>query len=230
MSYETFDPVANGWHLQRNYEIPVLFAVEEDERELGNRTSTAISEKSLRQFRAYYRAKTRAAQEYVRSFFQRHVGPAGRFYFQWPEYVASPDKVPTLEAISGGSQAERTITVRYAWKNTNGTTNASPIGSLLVPVNNLIKVTVPVYPPSIAQCLIYASQTGSGTEEEQATLTGPKTWTQPDAALLTGTADPPSANTALETPLCKLYGGYSLVRREGTTYNLSLTLEEVYSA
>lgn len=231
MSYETFQPEANGLRAQRDYPIEPDFIVEEDERELGNRTSVAVCERERRVLRMRWIGTTRAAQEYVVSFFRRHRGPAGRFYYQWPEYVAHPDKAPGLEAIIGGAQAERTITAQFAWRNTAGTTTASPTGTLLVPVNNLVRVTVPVYPPNISECVIYADQTG-GTPQEQTILSSTLTWTQPDAALLLDTADPPAANTATETPLMKAAGNppYRITRGIGTTYEITMDLEEVYHA
>ena len=233
MTYETFAPTANGCKLQRGYEIAPEFQVEVDERELGNRTAVAVAEKPRRLLRGYrLRAATREAYEYVASFFSRHRGSAGIFYLAWPEYVPSPDAAPTLEAVSGGTQAERTITVRIAWKSSAGITRASPIGSLLVPASNLIKVTVPTYPPNISQCVIYASQTGSGTEQEQTVLSGQLTWTQPDSSLLVATAAPQVTNTCTEIPLMRAAQEppFRVIRQEGTTYEVTLDLEEVYHA
>lgn len=231
MSFETFTPEANGLHFQRGFSVEPEFQVEEDQRELGNISSTAVADKPRRILRCRWVGTTRAAMEYVASFFQRHKGSAGRFYYAWPEFVAHPDAAPTLEAIAGGTQAERTITAQFAWKNSAGKTTASPTQTLLIPASNLVRVTVPVYPPNISQCVIYATQTG-GTPQEQTVLTGPLTWTQPDAALLLATADPPAANTAMETPLMKAAGNppYRITRGIGTTYEVTADLEEVYHA
>lgn len=231
MSYETFQPEANGLHLQRGFTVNPEFQVIEDERELGNRTSVAVADRERRILRVRWVCETRAAMDYVVSFFRRHVGSAGRFYYAWPELVSHPDAAPTLEAISGGTQASRTIVACFAWKNSAGKTTASPTASLLIPANNLVRVTVPVYPPNITQCVIYGDQTG-GTPQEQTTLTGALTWTQPDAALLLATADPPAANTATETPLMKALGSppYRITRGNGTCYEISMDLEEVYHA
>jgi hypothetical protein len=231
MSWETFTPEAHGLHLQRGYPIEPTFQVEEDERELGNITSVAVADKPRRVLRMRWVADTRAASEYVISFFLRHKGSAGRFYYAWPEFVPSPDAAPTLEAVVSGAQAERTVTARIAWKNSAGRTLASPVGTLLIPANNLVKITVPVYPPSVSECVIYASDTG-GTPQQQTILAGPLTWTQPDALLLLATADPPTANTATETPLMKAVGEppYRITRGIGTTYEITMDLEEVYHA
>jgi hypothetical protein len=232
MSYETFTPEANGLKPQRQYTIEPEFQVEEDERELGNLTSTAVADKERRVLRFRWVCETRAAMDYVVAFFRRHKGPAGRFYYAWPEFVAHPDAAPILEAVASGTQAERTITCRFAWKNTAGTTLPSPTATLLVPASSLVKVTVPVYPPSVSQCVIYASESGAGTEQEQTVLTDLLTWTQPDAALLLATADPPTANTATETPLMKAGGNppYRITRGNGTCYEITCDLVEVYHA
>lgn len=231
MSYETFLPEANGLHLQRGYPVSPVFAVEEDERELGNVTSVAVADRPRRTLRMRWVGNTRTAMEYLVSFFQRHKGNAGRFYYAWPEFVARCDVAPTLEAVVSGAQAERTITCCFCWKNAAGVTTASPTGTLLIPANSLVKVTVPVYPPSITQAVIYASQTGAGTEQEQAIITNTLTWTQPDAPLLTGTGAPPTANTATETPLMKARSNppYEVIRGVGVSYEVTMDLEEVYA-
>lgn len=229
MSYETLSMAAAGWILQRDYTIEPQFRVAEDQRELGNVCSTAVSERSLRAFSLTYIAHTRDAAEYLQSFFRRHVGSAGRFWFSLPEYVASPDKAPTLTAVSGGTQAQRTITMRSAWRNASGTTKASPTGTILVPASNLVHVEVEVYPPSVTQCVIYAAEDDAGDEEEQTVLSVARSWTQPNTALLDSTASPPAQNGALEIALCKLADTYQLRRGTGTSYSVALKLEEVYA-
>ena len=162
------------------------------------------------------------------SFFNRQVGSAGRFTFGWAELVPSPDAGPVLTAVAGGSQSLRTIFAKFAWKNSIGTTSASPATSLAVPLNNLLKITLPFYPPSVTQAIIYATEGSAGTEKEQATLTVDRIWTQPDAALLVGTSDPPTENTATEAPTCKLVqDSLKIVRGIGTSYTASLELQEV---
>lgn len=224
---ETLDLIGMGWKLQRGYKISPQWAYAEDKRELGNVASTAVAEKNLRSLDLTYRTNQSAAEEYVRSFFDRNVGPVARFLFPFPEYVPSPDAAPTLTAIVSGNQAQRTISVSFAWKNSTGTTRGSPAGMLVVPANNLIKVALPIFPPSVNQAVIYATQIAS-VLEEQTTLTNTRAWTQPNAALLTGTADSPTANTAKETPLCRLIDSYSLTRGDGLTWELSLRIEEAY--
>jgi len=226
---DTFDPEGNGWSLQRGYKIVPGFLVAEDQRELGNVTSTAIFDKPFRRIEGLrYRCDTRDAFEYMDSFFLRLKGPVARFYYQWPEFVSTPDKAPTLEAVVSGAQAERTITVRFAWRNSLGTTRASATGSLLIPVNNLIKVTLPTYPANITQAVIYAAQGAPGSEQEQTVLTTLRTWTQPDAPLLTGTSSPATTNSCREMPLCKLVAEtLDYTRGDGTTYEASLSIEEV---
>lgn len=227
---ETFAPLSNGWRLQRGYSIVPQFEVVEDERELGNVASTAVADRVRRVIEGIVlRTDSRDALEYLESFFSRLKGPAARFWFAWPELAPSPDAAPTVEAIAGGAQAGRTITVRFAWKNTSGTTKPSPTASIVVPANELVRVTIYPYPPTVTQCVIYAAEDSPGDEEEQVVLTGARTWTQPDAPLLVGTADPPSVNTALQTLYCKLVGGYRVARGNGTTYEANLSIEEVYA-
>ena len=226
---ETFAPEANGWKLQRGYQIVPRWAVVEDERELGNVRSTAVAEKEIRRFRGRYIAATREAIEYLESFFRRHVGSAGRFFYAWPEFVASPDAAPTLETVVSGSQGSRTVFVRFAWKNSVGLTRAGPAGSLAIPANSLLRVTLPPYPPSVSQAVIYATQGAAGTEVEQITLTDQRIWTQTNAPLQTGTAAPETTNTARETPVSRLIAdSLSYVRGAGVSYEAQLELEEVY--
>lgn len=227
---ETFAPLSNGWRLQRGYSIIPQFEVIEDARELGNIASTAVADRVRRLFEGVVlRTDSRDALEYLESFFSRLKGPAARFWLDWPELVSSPDAAPTVAAIAGGSQAERTITVRMAWRNTNGTTKASPTASIVVPASELLQVTIYPYPPTATHCVLYAAEDDPGGEQEQVALAGARTWTQPDAPLLLATADPPAANTATQTLYCKLVGGYRVSRGNGTTYEATMSLEEVYA-
>jgi hypothetical protein len=226
---ETFSPEANGALLQRGYTIKPQYRVVEDPRELGNVKSIAVAQKGLRRLEGLlYKCRDRTPYEYITSFLNRHVGPAGRFLCTWPEFVPSPDATPVLTAVTGGTQGSRTMYVKYAWKTALGLTRPSTVQNLTVPANNLLKVTVPVFPPSVTQAVIYATQGTVGTEVEQAVIAA-LTWTQPDAALLTGTAAPATTNTARETPLCKLTeDGFSTQRLAGQTYEVTLDLEEAY--
>lgn len=225
---DTFAPESNGLKLQRPFEIEPRYNVVEDDYELGNVKSYAVAQRELRSFGVQYRAFTRAASEYWRSFFQRNVGPAARWLWTLPEYVPTPDAGPTLEAVVSGNQAERTIFVLFAWKNANGTTLGGAASSLLVPANNLIRVTVPIFPASVNQAVIYATQGAAGTEQEQVTMTNVRTWTQPNGDLLLATTDPPTTNTALEQAKCKLDKTYRMRRLIGTAYEFEARFLECY--
>ncbi len=226
---ETFAPESNGARLQRGFPIQPQYAVAEDVRELGNVKSVAIAQKALRRYQLTYRCPDRSGFEYIESFFQYHVGSAGRFLWATPEFASTPFKGPTLEAVVAGAQSSRTIFCKYAWKTTAGRTRASPATSLTVPLNSLLKVTVPVFPPSVTHAVIYATQGAAGTEQEQIEITS-LTWTQPDAALLTATTSPETTNAARETVTAKLVAGsYAAVRGIGTQYEVSMELEETYS-
>jgi hypothetical protein len=225
---DTLDLIANGWKLQRGYQIQPRFQVISDERELGNVTSTAVAEKELRTYPLKYRAELRSAAEYVQSFFRRLVGEAGRFLFLLPELLASPDASPILDAVVAGAQGSRTIFVQFAWKNAQGLTRASPASSIAVPSSSLLEVKLPPYPPSVNQAVIYATQGSAGAEQQQTILTDVRTWQQPDAALLVSTAAPPTVNTATEIIKMRMVSPYSLTRGDGTTYELALELEEAY--
>lgn len=227
---ETFDPATYGARLQRLYQIVPQWQVAEDERELGNIVSRAIAEKGLRRFVGLrYLCPDRPAVEYIQSFFGRLVGPAGRFSWTLPEYAPTPDAAPTLVSVVSGAQGSRTVFVKFAWETPAGRTRASPAATLAIPANELVKVTVPTFPPSVTAAVIYATQGSAGTEVEQTEITNTTTWTQPDAALLTGTTAPATANTALETVTAKLVANtLAVTRGQGQTYEAAMELEEVY--
>lgn len=228
---ELLDLQGKGWqNPQRDYDLEPDWQVAEDERELGNVTSVAVAVKERRRVTMRYRTDTRDAAEYVESFFRRKVGPVARFDVLWPEFVASPDAAPVVEAVVAGTQGSRTIYTKFCWVNSYGRTKASPAVSIAVPSNSLLKVTLPYYPPSVTQAVIFATQGSPGSEQEQTILTNQKTWQQPDAALLTSTTSVPSTNSAQELVHCKLgQGRYKLRRGAGTTYELTIDLEETYS-
>ena len=229
---DTFAPESNGWKFQRGYDVAPEFNVVEDPRELGNVKSYAVATRSLRTFLgATWRSDSRAAYEYWMSFFHRNVGPAARFLWALPELVPTPDAGPTLEAVVVGSQAQRTVFVKFAWRNTNGTTRASPASTLLIPANSLVKVTLPFYPPSVTQAVIYATQGSAGTEQEQVVLTNIRSWIQPNADLLLLTTSPQATNTATESAKCKLLDArrpFRIKRLTGITYEATTDLQEVY--
>lgn len=228
---DIFDWSANGLIWQRGYAEVPEYQVVEDERELGNVSSTVVAERETRLIRGLQLlAPTREARDYVMGFFRRVHGPAARFLLDYPECVAGPDAAPTVAATAGGSQAQRTITIRHAWRTVYGTTRASATATITVPANELLVVTIEPYPPSCPQCVIYAAQGDPGNEQEQVALSGARTWTQPDAALLLATASPPTTNTARERLLCKLVAGsLEATRLHGLTWMIQMTLEEVHS-
>jgi len=230
MSTETLDLVTAGWRWQSPFDFEPQWAVAEDERELGNVSSTAVSERCLRRWQnLQFFTNLEAARGYVVDFFRRHVGAAGRFYFRFPEHVESPSAAPTLSTVSGGTQGARSITAKYAWKNTSGTTLASPEGTISVPASSLLVVTLPIYPPSTNQAVIYAAEDSPGNEQQQTILTLLESWTQPNTALLTGTPSVSTANTAIEVPLCKLSGNLKITRGDGRSWYLTLSIDEVYA-
>jgi len=223
-----FDPESNGLKLQRGFETAHMENVVEDMGELGNKRVTAIAEKLPRRWRLPYRAFGRTARGYLLAFYRKHVGAAGIFDFDAPEYVPDPFFAPTVEAVSGGTQSQQEIDVGFTWKNSQGETLISTLAEITIPANNLLKVTLPVYPPSVSQAVIYAVD-GVGTPQSQTTLTDIRTWTQPDAPLLVATSDPPSTNTATERVQVR-FVKQSLreIRQIGETYELSVDVEEVY--
>lgn len=226
---ETFAPESNGLKLQRGYRIRPRWIVDSDETDLGTVRSVAKSEKAIRSFDLTYRTTDRSGYDYVSSFLSRHVGSAGRFFWQAPELVPSPDVAPSLSSVSGGTQGSRTILVSYAWQNVNGDrTLASPLASLLVPANSLLIVTLPPFPPGIVEAALFATEGAAGSEVEQGTLTD-REWTQPDAAILVGNDPPPTENSALEVLKARyVEGSLSFSREAGISYDISLTLEEAY--
>jgi len=98
----------------------------------------------------------------------------------------------------------------------------------LIPANELVRVTVDPYPATVTSCVVYAADDDPGNEQEQATLTNERTWTQPNSPMLLLTADPPTANAATKAPLVRLVGDVTITRGVATTYTATLTLEEVY--
>lgn len=236
MTFETFDPAAYGLKLQHSYQIRPAPRFVEDPMELGNVESVAVAEKVLRRFEGLvWRVSAttpnmRRAAGYALDFYRRHVGPAGRFWFELPEFVADPSAPPVVEAVSGGSLSSRTYLVSIAWLGAAGETLASELASLTIPANELIKVTLPVYPNNVSKARIYATAGASGTEVQQAELTDVREWTEPTSGLVTGTGSPASVNTATDVSLCKFEGeNFQVQRGQGLFYEVSASIQEVYN-
>jgi len=226
-----FDPAANDIRLQVGYSIRPVEQVEEDESELGSKTAIAVAERSLRVLNLPYRVLSHAGIEYLKGWHDHHRGAARPFLLDLPEPVPTPLLAPDLVAVAGGNQAERTVRVGFSWLTAAGETRLSPVAELLIPEDELAVVTLPAYPPAVSQARIYATQGAAGSEVAQVTLTdNDRDWTQPDAALLTGTAAPSTTNTATERIACKFaLQGFEYERDVGPHYRALLRLEEVYS-
>lgn len=230
MTLELFDPEANGSFLLDEYDLNPREQVTEMRTEIGSVETVADSTRIAHRLALPFFVRGRDALEYIQGFWNGHVGAAGRFQFKMPEFVPSPYKAPDVDSVTGGTQGARTITVRFNWVNDAGETRASPTASLAVPSGELIRAAMPVYPPTVTQVKVYAAEDDPGNEVYQLTLFGEREWVQPDAALLTATASPPSANTATQIVTAKFIPGTLVLRRlKGPNYRVDLQLEEVYS-
>ena len=229
---ETFQPESFGWKLQRPLEESPTFEVEEDERELGNVTSLLVAEKPTRQWSLRYRVVGRSARDYWVSFFDQLGGPAARFTFTLPEFVPAPFRGPDLTLKATGVQLIRFIRVRFAWRNSSGTTTASPSETIVVIPNNVVVATLPRYPPGVTQAVIYAAESQFesliGTEQEQVVLTNKRTWESPNGSVLVDTTDPLTESTALQTITAKAANNppYTIRRLEGLSYEAQIVIEE----
>lgn len=229
MSHPVFQPETYGVKLQSGYSLTPRFVGVSDESELGLVTSTLLAERQLRAGAATFRSFTTEGKEYVGAFFREIGGEFGRFLYSFPELIESPALPPTVTAIAGGSLAQRDYLVSYALIAATGQTRASPRASITVAANELLRVTVPFYPANVTSVAIYVTDGAAGTEVQQKTLVnGNRVWTEPDAALLTGTASPQTTNTATEQPLLRLTGPVAHVRGIGPSWDFRIQFEEDY--
>ena len=224
-----FQPELYDVSLQQNYTLQPRAIGIADERGLGNVTTTLLSDRPLRIASLPFLAKTRAGFAYAHSFFNEIGNQFGRFLYTMPDPVTSPASAPTVEAVAGGTQAQRDYIVSYAWIVGAVKTFASLTASITIPANNLLKVTVPPYVATVTGVAIYVTDGAAGTEVQQATLAeGVRRWTEPDAALQTGTAAPETENLTVETLKLRLLEPVTYRRGRGVTYDLTLRAEEEY--
>lgn len=234
MPTRTFDPESKGWNLQRGFIVPIHENVREYRGGWGNVDDAIFATKTIREWNLTYKTgKTtdpRIGYDYAVGFHAAEVGAAGRFNWAPPELVPTPFEAPSLSSVVSGTQGARTISVGFLWKSAAGSTRLSPLGSLAVAASSLLKVDLPPYPPSITQAEIFAEEGGSGDEQSQVTLTdNDRSWTQPDAAILVATSDPPVANTATELSLVKfVLDSFEIFRGEGLAWVMRCHLEEIY--
>lgn len=225
MTIPTFSPATNP-----SYEYTESRALVTDRVGLsrGYEEERRQTLRPLRRVALQWEALGESDLEYIQSFLDSLEGSRGPFYWTPIEKVPSPSAIlPTLGQVSGGSLSSRTIYVVSTWYDaTYGETRESGRSSLAVDANKYLTVSIPVLPARVGSWRVYAS-TSSGSECLQATVTGSRTWTQ-SAALSTGTASPPAANSLNPPAKWMIDGDVSAVRFGPGAWRVSLPLAEVF--
>jgi len=180
----------------------------------------------LRRAELRWNAASDTTREYIESFIAAIHGTVGPFEWTPFDNIPSPSgMLPTLSEVSGGSLGSRTYYVVFTWYDTTyGETRESGRASLNVSANNFLKVEIPPIPLQVEGWRVYVSET-SGAEKLEATITsGARSWTQ--SADLSGSADPPAANTLTPAGKWNIQGRLGKVRSGANRWNMTLTLLE----
>lgn len=226
MSYPTFDP-----ELGPSYPYPPVSTVLADAIQT-DRAYPHVLTKSIRKPKRIPLQWNRLSDdqlEYIMSFLETELeGGMGPFYWTPAHKVPSPSgSAPVLSQVAGGALSGRTYYVRYTWYDSSyGETKQSAQASLAVNANYYLVVTVKPVPNRVSGWRLYAHES-SGSECLQDTITTGRTWTQ-SAALVTGTATPPSTNT-LTTPLLWILASQEITPRKigAESWSLAFDIMEV---
>lgn len=179
-----------------------VFAVRHQRRvrsfhsEAGYERITVENLRDPRLVRVQWNALTLDQLDETLSFFDQFEGRGGPFYWKLPAVrpVRSPLGLsPILDVTTSGSLLERNYYVAFSWYSSTLTqeTRISAESMKVVDDNQLIVVSVPIYPAGVDRARIYASET-SGSLTLQATITTTE-WTEPGTGLVAG-ASPPTSN------------------------------------
>lgn len=147
-----------------------------------------------------WKVLTKNEVDEITSFFRSLNGADGPFEWTPLDNFESPlGRGPEVANLLAGSLAADEYFVTYTWYDaTLGETLPSKETAFDKAANNVITVTVPVFPPGVQSWRIYASL-ATGTETLQDTVTDARLWVMPTTGLVSGAAMP-SANT-LSGPL-----------------------------
>ena len=182
----------------------------------------------LRRVRLRWNVLTKDERDYIEDFAYRNRAEA--FYWEPLDEEFSPlATTATLSQTSGGSLLARTYSVKYAYyDNTSGeVTKPSSAATLAISANNLVKVTVPVFPPSADRVRIYAVET-PGTETLQDTVTT-RTWTEPTGGLISGSALP-TTNTLKVALIWRFVESPRFQKFKANRYSCETRLQELVVA
>ncbi|MCI0535130.1 MAG: beta-galactosidase [Verrucomicrobiales bacterium] len=114
-----------------------------------------------------------------------------------------PSDLATLGQSPGGALGSRTYYVKYTWVIDGvGESTASPQTNLTVADGQLLTVTPPPFATEIDSANVYVGFSAKGTYYLQGTVTlDGGMWTEPPGGVVTDTASPPTANTAIGSVL-----------------------------
>lgn len=202
---------------------------------LGYVQTAAYWQKPKRKFTLEWNAALREDRDYVVSFFNYHVGPAGAFTYQPVEPVAAPQfpGTPGAVAQTAGSYGSRTYYYQLVWVTAYGSTTPSSVRSFALSANNLFTFTIPRFPTNVTAARLYVHTSTSTQLQVELSVSGTK-WTEPDISavsngLISG-GSPPTTNTATEKINVHLLGDVLAIRKTSpVSYSMQLQFEEIPS-
>ncbi len=199
---------------------------------LSDTTQTrSIRPRPLRRWRLRWTLAKQTEAEIIRGFYRDMRGGALPFWLEAPDKIARPFDNPAVAAISGGSQADRTVYAVYTW--TRGVLETLPsyqTATLALLDAQLLTVTVPEFPANVTGATVYVGPTEEllYAQDSPIAVSG-GTWTEPQAGYSDAGAAPPTANTLTETVLVH-FGeqGLRVLRRAHDQYEIEVMVEELW--
>lgn len=175
----------------------------------GYEVSRPLALRSIPPIQLQWKALKKPQLDEIKSFFDGFNGARGPFYWTPIDSVTAPiGRAPELGQVAGGALAgQGTYYVQYTWHQTSGglETEGSKEASFAVSDNNLLTVTVPVFPLGVGEWRVYVGTSPGDAELQSGTVTE-RTWTMPAGGRDAGGANPPATNT-LEVPRIFTHAG-----------------------
>ena len=191
----------------------------------GNDLTQTFGLTYLRTVRADWQVLDEDEKDQLESFFTSLPGQVGPFLWRTPEKVPSPiDSIVLIDSTGSGSGAPPyTANVQITWFDALGETKPSTIRQFAVPNDELLRVTVPVFPLGVSGWRLYWNLDPSAPELI-GDITTSRTFLQAGALLPSGL--PPTENDLFPQKVFLVSGEIPKAQRSGDNWRFSINLSE----
>lgn len=186
--------------------------------------------KPRRAWKLVWKLATPDEAEQLHAFYREQVGAAGTFDYAPSDPIPRPYAAPTLGSSTSGALGSRTRYAKFSWADaTHETTPSVGYGTLAVGANNVLTVTVPLFPTNVTKAWVYVGATSAVLcKQDTAITTSAGTWTEPDEGYNDAGASPLTTNALTETVTVHFAeDALEISKNSAYSYSMTCTLEEL---